>query len=273
MLAILLVSALALASAAGAQQRFEELDTPFVTTPANVVDAMLDMARVAPGERLIDLGSGDGRIVIAAARRGAHAVGIEIDPQLVERSRVAARGAGVEDRVRFVVQDLFDIDLSTADVVTMYLLPDVNRRLRPRLLATLRPGARIVSHDWDLGEWPPDATATVAAPDKRVGREKQSRVFLWIVPARVAGRWQAEARDRTLHLHLVQSYQRVSGVARWGGREYRFADQPVRGSTMEIRAQGAGGETLALALSAEGETLSGSLREGPGSPVALRMHR
>lgn len=180
-----LLAAAALACVqAQAQPAPVDLDTPFVTTPDNVVRAMLDLAALRPGERLIDLGSGDGRIVIEAARRGAVAHGVEIDPRLVARSREAAQRAGVAARATFATQDLFETDFASADVVTMYLLPDVNAKLAPRLFATLKPGARIVSHDYGLGEWPPEQTLEVEAPGKTVGMIKRSKVMLWTVPVR-----------------------------------------------------------------------------------------
>jgi len=161
-----------------------DLDVPFVVTPDHVTRAMLDLAAVKPGDFVIDLGSGDGRIVITAARHyGARGLGVEIVPDLVDKSRDHARRAGVADRAEFRVQDLFETDLQPATVVTMYLLPDVNMKLRPRLRA-LRPGTRIVSHDWDLGDWKPDRVVTIDVPDKAYGREKLSRLYLWTLPPR-----------------------------------------------------------------------------------------
>ena len=157
------------------------LDVPFVTTPQNVVDAMLALADVGPGDRLLDLGSGDGRIVITAAQRwGIEATGVEIDPALIERARAEAKRAGVAHREQFIEADLFKMDLTQATVITMYWLPDVNLLLRPRL-HQLRPGTRLVSHDWDMGDWEPDRTVLVDAPDKIVGLRKQSRLMLWTV--------------------------------------------------------------------------------------------
>ncbi len=158
-----------------------ELDVPYVTTPQNVVDAMLELAQVGPGDRLLDLGSGDGRIVITAARRfGISGLGIEIDPSLVELSRKSALSQGVAERARFVVDDLMTADLSRFNVITMYLLPDVNLLLRPKL-RRLPAGTRIVSHDWDMGDWLPERTVEVVAPDKRVGLRKVSRLMRWTV--------------------------------------------------------------------------------------------
>ena len=161
-----------------------DTDVPFVVTPDNVTREMLKLADVKEGDFVIDLGSGDGRIVIVAAKLfGARGLGVEIVPDLVEKSRNNARRAGVGDRAEFRVQDLFATDLSQATVITMYLLPEVNLQLRPKLLA-LKPGTRIVSHDWDMGGWKPDRVVTVDVPDKPIGREKRSRLYLWTVPAR-----------------------------------------------------------------------------------------
>jgi SAM-dependent methyltransferase len=161
----------------------QDVDVPFIVTPDRVTHAMLALANVRPCDHVIDLGSGDGRIVITAAKQfGATGLGVEIVPELVHASRENARKAGVADRAAFVQQDLFATDLSRATVITMYLLPEVNLQLRPRLQA-LRPGTRIVSHDWDMGNWRPDRTITVDAPDKTIGREKRSRLHLWTVTA------------------------------------------------------------------------------------------
>lgn len=189
---------------ASASAQVEEV--PFVVTPDHVTREMLRLADVKASDFVIDLGSGDGRIVITAARlHGARGLGVDIVPPLVEQSRFNARRARVADRVEFRVQDLFETDLSPATVITMYLLPEVNLRLRPRLLA-LVPGTRIVSHDWDLGDWRPDRTLTVPVPDKPVGREKRSRLHLWTVPAQVQGRWCGPAG---VVLDVTQQYQQA----------------------------------------------------------------
>jgi hypothetical protein len=162
------------------QAAFNE-DVPFVVTPDNVTLEMLKLAKVGPKDYVIDLGSGDGRIVIVAAKRfGASGLGVEIVPDLVRKSRENAAKAGVAERAEFREQDLFATDLSKATVVTLYLLPEVNLQLRPKL-QKLRKGTRIVSHDWDMGDWKPDRTVEVNAPDKTIGREKKSRIHLWVV--------------------------------------------------------------------------------------------
>ncbi len=200
------LAALALCLAGPGALRAQD-EVPFVVTPDNVTRAMLELAQVGPQDFVLDLGSGDGRIVIQAARRfGARGLGVEIVPELVERSRRDALAAGVAARAKFAEQDLFKTDLSVATVITMYLLQDVNLQLRPALLA-LQPGTRIVSHDWDLGEWRPDRSVTVDAPDKPVGREKSSRLHLWVVPARADGTWCGTGTNRDLRLRLAQHYQ------------------------------------------------------------------
>lgn len=152
------------------------LDVPFVPTPNEVVAAMLRLAQVRAGDVLYDLGSGDGRIVIAAAQRSrdVRGVGIDIDPRRIAEAEANARKAGVAGRTRFIRQDLFDADLSEATVVTLYLLPSLNARLRPKLLAELKPGTRIVSHGFDMGDWKPARTVRVQGSD----------IYLWLVPER-----------------------------------------------------------------------------------------
>jgi SAM-dependent methyltransferase len=213
-------------------------EVPFITTPDNVTLAMLQLAGLRTTDHLIDLGSGDGRIVILAAKRfGATGLGVEIVPELVQRSRTFARAAGVEARARFVEQDLFTTDLSAATVITMYLLPDVNLKLRPAILA-LKPGTRIVSHDWDMGEWEPDRSITVAAPDKAIGREKSSRLHLWHVPAQLAGLWCSDGTA----LRVTQAFQKFAaefdGTARTDGRIEGTALQGAGGFAAAAGPQG-----------------------------------
>jgi len=157
-----------------AAQAREPLDVPFVPTPEAVVDRMLEMAKVGPQDVVYDLGSGDGRIVIAAAQKhGARGVGIDLSPERIREARENARAAGVADRIEFRQEDLFKADIREATVVTLYLLTTVNLQLKPRLLAELKPGTRIVSHAFAMGDWEPLATDTVE------GR----RIFYWEVPA------------------------------------------------------------------------------------------
>jgi SAM-dependent methyltransferase len=208
LLSLSFVTWLAVCAPAAAQQT--TIVTPYVPTPQITVDEMLRLAEVNDRDFVIDLGSGDGRLVITAAKKfGARGLGMDIDENLVMESEENARQAGVSERVKFVRQDFFKADISQATVITMYLLPSVNMQLRPALLA-LKPGTRIVSHDFDLGDWPPDRKTTV-----------RKNTFLWIVPAQVAGRWQMKLPlapiERLLELDLTQRYQEISGRARLNG--------------------------------------------------------
>ncbi len=227
--------------AAGLSAQGASEDVPYVTTPDNVTLTMLELAKVGRRDRVIDLGSGDGRIVIVAAKRfGARGLGVEIDPKLVAQSRENAKRAGVASRVEIREQDLFNTDLSGATVITMYLLPEVNIELRPKLLA-LSPGTRIVSHDWDMGDWKPDRSVTVAARDKKIGLEKSSRVHLWIVPAQVEGVWCGGGE----RLEIAQQFQRVrvngaAGVVE-GGTARVAPDLALRLEQGKLRATRASG--------------------------------
>ena len=229
-------------------------EVPFVTTPDAVTLAMLELAAVTPRDHVVDLGSGDGRIVIAAARRfGATGLGVEIVPDLVRTSRERARAAGVQGRVEFREQDLFATDLAAATVVTMYLLPEVNLQLRPRLLA-LAPGTRIVSHDWDMGDWRPDRTITVDVPDKALGRDKFSRVH---------GRWCAADAS----IEVVQRFQRFSATLTTAGSAAPawVFDGRIEAATL----RGEGVHPISLRL--EGETLQ--LLEAPATGPARTFAR
>lgn len=180
-------------------------DVPYVPTPHETVAKMLEMAKIDRNDLVYDLGSGDGRIVIAAARNyGARGVGIEIDPERIAEANQNARDAGVTDRVRFIQGDLFEADLRPATAVTLYLLSSVNLKLRPRLLEQLRPGTPVVSHDFDMGEWEPDQEATRGGDD----------IFLWIIPAKVQGSWSWTLDDGAQQrAEIAQNFQRISGKA------------------------------------------------------------
>jgi SAM-dependent methyltransferase len=177
-------------------------DVVWVPTEEALVDRMLDMAKVTPEDYVIDLGSGDGRTVIAAAKRGAHALGIEYNPDMVELSIRNAANAGMSDRAKFVKADLFESDFSKATVITMFLLPQINLRLRPKLL-DLKPGTRIVSNSFSMDEWEADETSTLEG-DCRTW----CTAFLWIVPAKVEGKWKLQDGELT----LGQQFQKVSGT-------------------------------------------------------------
>ena len=209
-LAAVLVSSSAFAQAAAATQAkpYEPQvgqagkDVVWVPTPQSLVDTMLDMAKVTPEDFVIDLGSGDGRTVITAAKRGSRAMGIEYNPEMVELSKKNAVSAGVTDKVTFMKADLFETDLSKAQVITMFLLPAINMKLRPKLL-DLKPGTRLVSNTFTMEDWQADDTKTVTD-----GCVSWCTALLWIVPAKVEGTWQTPKGE----LKLTQQFQVISGT-------------------------------------------------------------
>jgi hypothetical protein len=251
-----------------AQGEEKDLDTPYVPTPQVVVDRMLDMAQVSTEDMVIDLGSGDGRIMITAAQRyGARGFGVEIDPRLVQRSNEEARRLGVADRVKFLQQDLFNTDFHEAAVLTLYLLPDVNIALRPKILAELKPGTRVVSHDYGMGEWRADLQEAVSAPDKTVGTRKESMVYLWIVPARVDGEWIFElssgGKSRRSRLVFKQRFQFVSGSVELPGQgDVPVSQGRLRGEELRlVLPPGALGRgAVELIGRVRGDSLSGTVR-------------
>jgi SAM-dependent methyltransferase len=198
----------------------EGKDVVWVPTPQAVVDKMLEMAKVTSKDVVIDLGSGDGRTVITAAKRGAHATGIEYNPDMVELSRRNARTERVTNLATFTQADLFATDLSKATVITMFLLPDINLKLRPKILH-LKPGTRIVSNTFTMGDWQPDQTETVSA--EAGCNTSWCTALLWIVPAQVAGRYQIAQGD----LNLKQDFQMLSGTLSGEGRTV-----PVEGKVL-----------------------------------------
>ena len=216
-------------------------DTPYVPTPQNVIDRMLQVANVGPRDYVIDLGSGDGRMVITAAKKnGARGFGVDLDRRLVDLANQLAARAGVADRAVFYERNLYDTDLSAASVVTIYLLPEVNLMVRPKLLATLKPGTRIVSHDYDMGEWPPDQQMVLDAPDKPVGRDKTSKVFFWVVPANGAGKWRWQlpqaGKQMDFDLSVTQNFQKITGSMRVGGNTLPLENARLRGDEIAFGA-------------------------------------
>jgi SAM-dependent methyltransferase len=205
----------------------------FITTPRAVVTRMLQLANVTGDDVVYDLGSGDGRIVIAAAREfGARGVGVEIDPDLIRESEENARAAGVEGRVRFIQKDLFQVDLHEATVVTLFLLPGVNELLAPKFLRELKPGTPVVSHMFDMGEWQPDKTIKV----------QSSILYVWLVPADVAGTWHltvptAQALG-SLGLSLRQAYQGLRGAARLNEKRVDVREPRIEGAQLAFVVSG-----------------------------------
>jgi precorrin-6B methylase 2 len=207
----------------------EGKDVVWVPTPEPIVNKMLDMAKVTPKDYVIDLGSGDGRLVITAAKRGARALGIEYNPDLVELSKRSAAKEGVSDKAQFVKADLFESDFSEATVITMFLLPDLNLKLRPRIL-DLKPGTRIVSNTFTMGEWAADETAEV-----RDGCTNYCTALFWIVPAKVEGAWQLPQGALT----LKQEFQMISGTLKSGNKTTQITNGKLRGDQISFNAGGA----------------------------------
>jgi len=203
-------------------------DVVWVPTPQALVDRMLDMGTVTAKDYVIDLGSGDGRTVITAAKRGAKALGIEYNPDMVELSKRNAAKEGVTDKASFVKADLFESDFSQATVITMFLLPDINLRLRPKIL-NLKPGTRIVSNSFDMGEWKPDETANVTE-----GCTNWCTAYLWIVPAKVEGTWKLPQGE----LALKQTFQMVSGTLKTGGNTQQVTNGKLNGDQISFSAGG-----------------------------------
>jgi len=201
-------------------------DVVWVPSPQQLVDKMLDMAKVTPKDFVMDLGSGDGRTVITAARRGAHALGVEYNPDMVALSKRNAASAGVADKVRFVEGDIFQSDLSKATVITLFLLTDLNLRLRPKILA-LKPGTRVVSNTFRMGDWEPDQTVELSC-------DTYCTAYLWIVPARVEGRWQTSKGE----LALKQEFQKVSGALISGNTSTPILRASLRGDQLTFLAGG-----------------------------------
>jgi SAM-dependent methyltransferase len=203
----------------------ESLDVPYVPTPRPVVERMMQLAEVGPSDYLIDLGSGDGRIALAAAQRGARALGVDIDPYRVNEATAAAQFAELQTRALFRRQDLFDTPLREATVVAMYLLPHINLRLRPRLLTELRPGTRVISHVFDMGDWRPDVAEQLNG----------SNIFMWIVPAVVGGTWlMTQADGSTAPLVFDQTFQQVGGTL----GNAALADAALRGTSIRFTVGG-----------------------------------
>lgn len=213
-------------------------DVHYVPTPMNVVDAILKLGGVGKDDFLVDLGSGDGRISIQAAKRfGTRGFGVEIEGHLVRMANDEARKQGVADRVNFETRDLFNTDLGRASVVTAYLLPAVNLRLRPQLFEQLRPGSRIVTHDFDFGDWKPDARVTVDVPDKPYGPPR-SEIMLWIVPADFSGSWvwrlPVEGIEQPHEAVISQTFQQASGKGRIGGGAAALGRFEIRGDAISF---------------------------------------
>jgi precorrin-6B methylase 2 len=253
--ALLMPLAGAFAQPQTAQKPFEPVsgqpgkDVVWVPTSQALVDKMLDMAKLTPNDIHMDLGSGDGRTVITAAKRGARSTGIEYNPEMVELSKQNAAKAGVADKATFVKADLFETDFSQATVITLFLLPDINVKLRPKIL-NLKPGTRIVSNTFTMGEWKDDETATV---DEAAGCSYYCTAHMWIVPAKVAGLWQSDKGD----LALKQEFQMVSGTLKSAKEALPISNSRLRADQFSFSA---GGATYSGRVN--GNTIDGTVTTG-----------
>jgi precorrin-6B methylase 2 len=201
----------------------EGKDVIWVPTPEGLVTAMLDMAKLTPNDYVIDLGSGDGRIVIAAAKRGARALGVEYNPDMVELSQSNALKEGVSGKASFMQADIFETDFSQATVLTLYLLPSLNMKLRPKIL-DMRPGTRVVSHAFNMEDWEADQTASV----------EDRNAYLWIVPAKVEGSWTWHTATSIAELTLRQTFQKIEGSLKMGGRELPLKNAKLEGDQISF---------------------------------------
>jgi SAM-dependent methyltransferase len=241
-------------------------DVVWIPTPEALVTRMLKLAQVTPRDVVVDLGSGDGRIVIAAAKEfQAKALGLEFDEKLVAHARRRAEEAGIAKQVEFRQADIFTTDFSQADVVTMYLLPDLNLRLRPTLLA-MKPGTRLVSHQFTLGTWQPDETSWIQ------GRP----AYLWIVPVNTGGTWQARYPGRNgdvaVELSLEQEFQKVTGAVEFGGLRTRLRNPQVEGSAIGFAFTDTDGIVRRVQATVTGDRMEGTI-SGPTGAGRFQAER
>jgi SAM-dependent methyltransferase len=260
---ILLCLLLLLPSTSSVQKK---LDVPYLPTPHTVVNEMLRLAEFQPEDVLYDLGCGDGRIVIAAARLyGIHCVGVDIDPKRIQECRKNAANADVEEYVTFLEQDLFETDLRAANVVTLYLLNAINLKLRPKLLQELKPGTRIISHRFSMNEWRPDKTSKV------YDRGSTHEVFYWVIPADVTGVWEmtilSNSHNPTYLLKMEQLFQYVNGTITQGKSQKPLLDTRLSGAQLEFTVNMIGNQAAgALVFSGQvlGNEITGRIKTKDG---------
>lgn len=238
----------------------QNLDVPYVPTPHDVVARMLDVTSVGPGDYVIDLGSGDGRIVIAAAERGAVGHGIDLNPTRISEAVNNARKAGVDDRVIFMEGDLFETDISRATVITMYLLSSVNLKLRPVLLKELRPGTRIVSHSFSMGDW---------EADKHV-RVDNRHIYYWVIPADVSGEWEWSTNGRQFRMNVTQEFQKISLELDSGNRSLAIEDPLLVGERINFSAvNSSNGDSYVFNGRVAGNAITGKVQIRTGNSKSI----
>jgi SAM-dependent methyltransferase len=256
---IFVLLVLCLSVSAYAQKR--EPDILFVPTPQGTVEAMLQMAMVNKNDLVYDLGCGDGRFVITAAKKfGARGVGVDIDPNRIQESTENAQKEGVMDRVKFIEADLYQTDIRDATVITLYLLTELNVKLRPKLLSELRPGSRVVSYSFDMGDWEPD----------RIGGNRD--FYYWVIPAKVAGTWQWSLGEagtgQQNQLRLEQKYQKIEGHVRFEGKEPKLLEPKLEGDQVSFQVDSESqGQSLSMRFKGRisGDTITGDVDIQRGS--------
>ena len=259
---LLIAPALALFATLAPAQGENVTTPPFVTTPAEVVDRMLALAGTSPSDYVVDLGSGDGRIVIAAAKKfGARGLGLELDPKLVAQSRDNATAAGVADRAEFQVENVLNADFSRATVVTVYLLPWLMAQLSPMFLDGLKPGSRIVTHAFVFPSWKPDRTEKVRLAVPHASQGDESTIFLWVVPANARGLWQAGSPQGKWNLRVDQNFQDVEVEGDLAGAPLKVASARLDGDSLSFSGS-LGGAPVAFRGRVDGGRIVGEAELG-----------
>ena len=266
----LLLLALCCLPSSAAVQAQELVKLPYVPTPQIVVDEMLKMAGVTAKDFVVDLGSGDGRMIITAAQKfNANGLGVDIDPKLVELATRHASNEAVGDRAKFIEQDMFKADISKATVVTLYVLPDFMEKLRPKLLRELKPGARIVAHDYYMSDWYPDRQAELNVPEKKAanGTEK-AYLYLWTVPAVVQGDWRmnwdfGDGKSQIIVLAFNQRYQVINASAASKDGEMKLANPTIKGDDIDFFLT-VGPTNYRFTGKVQGDRMSGNAITGAG---------
>lgn len=251
---------------------YERAGGPYVPTPNIVVDRMLALANVGPRDYVMDLGSGDGVIVITAAQKlQASGFGVDIDEELIRLSNERAKKLGIAERVRFEARDIFKTDVSKATVVTLYLLPEFMRKLRPKLYEELRPGTRVVSHDYHFEEWMHDSTVSFDVPEKEfISGVPRATLYLWIVPARVGGQWKMQVDGHgDYELALRQHYQRFQGAATAGGNKTSLQEAQLNGTDIRFVME-QGNRRGLFGGKVEGNRIEGTVTWGDGKTAKWR---
>ncbi len=267
-----LVAALSLVASAAEIKERGVGDVVYVPTPQIVVDEMLKMAKTGPKDFIIDLGSGDGRMVITAAKKfGARGFGVDLSDDLLREANANAIVEGVADRARFIKENLFDTDLKQATVISTYLLPEMNEKLRPKILA-LKPGTRVIGHDYHMGEWRSDEQKTLSVPEKVVGTPGISYVYLWIVPARVGGRWHSEFKhgsgSTSCEFDFTQNFQMIGGSAKIGAQPFTLPETRMAGHQISFAVLTKPGDAASrheFRGTVKGDVIEGTVTIGAGA--------